>query len=698
MTRTIHNLEGPAGPCPYSYFLNPPSVTQVGDGVPVAILGPTGPTYLGTTPTFGPYGEASANDTATDKLVIPAGMPVGPYNLVLAINPENQVDDINPLNNITSVALTLAPNPLQIKSPSSLPAAVIDTPYVYDLQQAGASGEFAWSILAGSLPTGLALDNSSGEISGSPTQTGVSTIVVQLTAEGGTQVAVLQLPVASGSGALQIEQSGLSLPTAIVMSSYLQQLEAQGGVPPYTWTGTIPSSLDKVSISSDGVLGGIPLAATNGPVQFTVIVTDAIGTTASATLTVEVIAPGALTITTPFMQPAVVGMQYDETILASDGTVTGASFNWSLSTQTTLPIGLLFQEIGMPAVADISGVPTQAGIFPVVVNLADNFGHSATRQYILTVAESPIPVPKQSLPAAIIGNGYAAQLQATSISTLAWRLFSGQLPPGLSLAPTGAISGTVPANTVTGGYPFSAAVSDANGEESVVALDIQVQLPAASSGGCATGTGPAGAGLLLLAMAWLSRRRRRLPGSALAAIGAILLAAPAAFGQVPVRPCGAPPKAIVGAIPFQDISTALGYQSLAQPLTASNPSNPLATDVYSDWVGSTGSNECEYFYCYSDEAQSEYNGPYQQAINLGTIALPFPFGFSGIYSDGGAFAPPFQVNVWANGLLTFDPSVSFNPTNYALNEVPSDCEGEGDYCAGPAADPSCDLCYRRLLP
>ena len=237
-----------------------------------------------------------------------------------------------------------------------------------------------------------------------------------------------------------------------------------------------------------------------------------------------------------------VGTAYDQPVLASDGTVTGATFNWSLSAQSTLPNGIQFQEIGTPAIADLSGTPTQAGIFPVVVNLADNFGHSASRQYILTVAEAPILVPKQSLPPAIIGNGYAAQLQATSASTLAWRLFSGQLPPGLSLAPTGAISGTVPAGTVTGGYPFAAAVSDATGAESVVALEIQVELASASSSGCGTGTGPAGAGLLLLALAWLSRRRRRLhEDHALAAVGAVLLAAPAAFGQVaPPSPAGTP--------------------------------------------------------------------------------------------------------------------------------------------------------------
>ena len=75
--------------------------------------------------------------------------------------------------------------------------------------------------------------------------------------------------------------------------------------------------------------------------------------------------------------------------------------------------------------------------------------------------------------------------------------------------------------------------------------------------------------------------------------------------------------------------------------------------------------------------QEEFFPPYSQAYNLSTISLPFPFGFSGIYSDGGTYVSPFQVTVWANGLLTFDSSVSFNPYNYALDPVPSDCSGGG---------------------
>ena len=521
VTRTIHNLEGAAPPCPYSYYLNPPTVTEIGNGVPVAILTPTGPSYLGATPPFGPYGQEGANNTISERILIPVGLPVGTYNLVLALDPENQVNDINPANNDTYVSLNLSANPLQITCPSSLLAAIVQTPYYYKLEASGQGSDASWSLVGGMLPPGIAVDNA-GELTGTPTTPGVYTFVVQLASEGGTQAAVLNLPVAAGSGALSIEQGGAQLPSAIVGASYLQQLVAQGGVPPYTWKGTIPQAFG-MYLTAGGVLAGVPSEATDGPVQFTVVVTDAIGTQASATLALQVIAPGGLTITTPFLQPAVVGTQYDQSILASDGAVAGASFNWSLPPGTSLPAGITFQELGNPAVADLSGEATQAGIFPIVVNLSDNFGHSAQRQYILTVTEAAVPVQKtQKLPLAVIGQPYAAQLQATSVSTLSWRIFSGALPPGLSLAPMGSISGIVPSGTVTGTYPFAAAVTASTGAESVVPLEIQVELAPVelqvelapvASGGCASGGGPAGAGLLLLAFAWLTRRRemRRFP-------------------------------------------------------------------------------------------------------------------------------------------------------------------------------------------
>ena len=143
---------------------------------------------------------------------------------------------------------------------------------------------------------------------------GVFTLVVQLASEGGTQVAVLD-PVPPRRA---LSRSSRAVPPdAIVLSAYLQQLPAQVAFRPMALEGFDSPGFSLRSQA--GVLAGIPQEATDGPVQFTVVVTDSIGTQASAvTLTLQIISPGLLTILTLFLQPAVVGVQYDQPILASD--------------------------------------------------------------------------------------------------------------------------------------------------------------------------------------------------------------------------------------------------------------------------------------------------------------------------------------------------------------------------------------------
>ncbi|MGH9122648.1 MAG: hypothetical protein ACRDYC_12035, partial [Acidimicrobiales bacterium] len=149
---------------------------------------------------------------------------------------------------------------------------------------------------------------------------------------------------------------------------------------------------------------------------------------------------------------------------------------------------------------------------------------------------------------------------------------------------------------------------------------------------------------------------RRIVSFGLFALAALL--APAALAQVPQPSCGVPPQPVVGSIPFSDITAQLGYQVLAAP----------TADTMSDYTGGNG-EECEVNGNYELYSQ----GPWATPELAGTITLPFPFGFSGVYYDGGSLNTPFQVDVWANGLLTFDPSVSFSPFANPQQDVPADC-------------------------
>jgi hypothetical protein len=61
---------------------------------------------------------------------------------------------------------------------SALPAGNVGSPYTATLEAAGSTGPVAWSLVGGSLPSGISLD-SSGGISGSPTGVGTSTFTVR---------------------------------------------------------------------------------------------------------------------------------------------------------------------------------------------------------------------------------------------------------------------------------------------------------------------------------------------------------------------------------------------------------------------------------------------------------------------------------------------------------------------------------------
>jgi uncharacterized repeat protein (TIGR01451 family) len=152
---------------------------------------------------------------------------------------------------------------------TTLPAAVLGTPYSATLQAAGGFPPYTWSITQGTLPLGLTL-NANGTISGTSTQLGLSNFTVKAV-DTQNQVATAALSITVQQPApLQITTTSLS--DGIVGQPYSAALSATGGVPPYTWSlqsGTLPPGL---TLSSTGFITGTPTAA--GSSYFEVKVTD----------------------------------------------------------------------------------------------------------------------------------------------------------------------------------------------------------------------------------------------------------------------------------------------------------------------------------------------------------------------------------------------------------------------------------------
>lgn len=61
------------------------------------------------------------------------------------------------------------PAPLSVVANTSLPTAVVNSPYSATLQASSGTPPYTWAVTSGSLPAGLTLNASTGVISGTPT-------------------------------------------------------------------------------------------------------------------------------------------------------------------------------------------------------------------------------------------------------------------------------------------------------------------------------------------------------------------------------------------------------------------------------------------------------------------------------------------------------------------------------------------------
>lgn len=174
----------------------------------------------------------------------------------------------------------------------SLPNGVVGTPYADAVAVNGGATPYAWSVSAGSLPPGLALDPATGAIAGTPTETGAYTFSVQVTDSSSPLKMASQqyeVTIASASNALNITTTGF--PDGVTGVPYSATVAAVGGTTPYSWSspGALPSGL--TLDPATGVIAGTPTAT--GRSNFTIRVTDSSVPTRnfSAPFTIDVYAP-----------------------------------------------------------------------------------------------------------------------------------------------------------------------------------------------------------------------------------------------------------------------------------------------------------------------------------------------------------------------------------------------------------------------
>jgi len=314
-------------------------------------------------------------------------------------------------------------------------------------------------------------------------------------------VACLLLAACGSSGTASLKQSAVTFtsPLAGATMDQGQTVNVAVTVTPdpqgqgVTWTlqnatynQKAPGTLTNVTATS--ATYNAPPSVT-GATQVNVIATSVADPTQSATLSVVVEPPPAITAAVPtplttcpnagsVVIPGVgavasVGTSYVSTFTESGGT---PPFTWSLNGTVNGSVdGLTLQNNG-PTEAQISGSPSSSACQPVTVQVTDGAGvTSPAMNFMLLVVPTPLSPRVPNTSGAYVdpnppNNGIPYRPILLSASggapPYSWSLQSGSVPPpGLSVSAAGVLAGTPSASGLSqngglGSYPFTALVND----------------------------------------------------------------------------------------------------------------------------------------------------------------------------------------------------------------------------------------------
>jgi hypothetical protein len=262
----------------------------------------------------------------------------------------------------------------------NLPVGTVGRTYQSQLQATGGVPQYAWVIIAGSLPNGLTL-SISGAIDGAPTAAGSFDFTVEVTdSSAPMQVASKHFTLTvTPDPTTTLTLTTASLPNGSVGVAYDAQFEGSGGSTPYRFTladGALPPG---IALTVNGKVSGAP--STAGSFAFTIRLTESSVPAGWVERSYHISilpAPGQLSITNSNLPSGRVGMSYGASLNATGG---AAPYHWSV-TEGALPNGLTLEDDG-----SFSGVPTAAGTFTFTVKVTDSstVPKSASKQLSIAV-------------------------------------------------------------------------------------------------------------------------------------------------------------------------------------------------------------------------------------------------------------------------------------------------------------------------
>jgi hypothetical protein len=357
-----------------------------------------------------------------------------------------------------AAVLTVVPSPVITSAASA--TGVVGSAFSYTITATNSPTSYS----ASGLPAGLSIKTTTGAITGTPTVSGASSVLLSATNAVGTGNAVLALTI-NGTQPKPAITSATTAKAALG-SAFSYIITASNSPTSYDASG-LPSGLSVNTAT--GAITGTPTVS--GTSSVSIGATNA-GGTGEAILTLTV-SPPAPVITSAASATGIVGSAFSYTITANNSPT---SFN-----ATGLPAGLTVTT----ATGVISGTPTATGTSSVTISAINAVGTgNAVLALTINASQSKPAITSAATATAALGSAFSYTITASNSPT---SYSATGLPSGLSVnTTTGAIIG---AATAAGSFNVAIGASNAGGTgTAILALTVIPHAPAITSAATATAT------------------------------------------------------------------------------------------------------------------------------------------------------------------------------------------------------------------